>query len=153
MRKEVLGITNKSMEKDREIVIKKIYDLGFEVGHNNHSEIGWVLREYDDLIARALKMGIKSPDSYYADGKIKGKAGRDKNIEGQKAPEKATVVLRKFDVLGARIDFPDRIEEVHRDTPLGRPSMNDFPSFVRKGKASEAPGLLEGFKPIKKNRH
>ena len=138
------------MEKDKESVIKKIYDLGFEVGLKNHSEIGWVLREYDELLACALKLGIKSPDSYYADGKIKGKAGRDKNIEGQKAPEKATAVLRKFDVLDAKIDFPDRIEEVGRDHPLGKPSLNDFPSFVQKGRASEIPSLLQGFKPSKR---
>jgi len=120
------------------------------VGLKNHSEIGWVLREYDDLIARAQKLGIKSPDSIYADAKIKGKAGRDKNIEGQKAPEKASAVPRQSDASKPGIEFPNVREEVRRDHPPGRPSLNEFPSLVRKGKATEVPGLLEGFKPSKR---
>ena len=46
-------------------------------------------------MAKASKLGIKTPDSYYADGKIKGKANKDKNIEGPKIPEKETPAIRK----------------------------------------------------------
>jgi len=35
-------------------------------------------------------MGIKSPDSYYAQSKIRGKASRDKHIDGSKVPQKET---------------------------------------------------------------
>ena len=78
-----MGITNTNMEKERAELIKKIYELGFEVGVKSHSEIGWVLREYNTLVENARKLGIKSPESYYQDGKIKGKASRDKPSEAK----------------------------------------------------------------------
>lgn len=120
------------------------------MGLKNHSEIGWVLREYDDILASALKLGIKSPDSYYANGKIKGKASRDKNIEGQKIPEKPTAVPRKFEFLDNGITPPDHTENVDIDHPLGKPSMHDIPNLMKRGKATEVPGLLEGFKSIRR---
>ena len=65
---------------DKEQLINKIYELGFEVGYKNHSEIGWVLREYNQLISEAQKLGIPAPENYYNNGKIKGRASRDKGI-------------------------------------------------------------------------
>ena len=46
-------------------------------------------------MTKASKLGIKTPDSYYADGKIKGKASKDKNIEAAKIPKKEPPAVRK----------------------------------------------------------
>ncbi|CAG0997139.1 MAG: hypothetical protein MPEBLZ_03826 [Candidatus Methanoperedens nitroreducens] len=149
--KEVLRIISKSAEKERAQIIKKIYDLGFEVGVKNHSEIGWVLREYNDLIARASKLGIKMPDSYYADGKTKGKTSRDKNIEGSKTPEKVTPAIRKVVVSDPKVVDPNiQKEEARFDTHLEKPSLNERPKFIEKGSATEIPRFLEGFRPNKR---
>lgn len=148
--KEVLRIISKSAEKERAQIIKKIYDLGFEVGVKNHSEIGWVLREYNDLIARASKLGIKMPDSYYADGKTKGKTSRDKNIEGSKTPEKVTPAIRKVVVSDPVVDLNIQKEESGFDHRLEKPSLNELPKFVKKSSATEIPRFLEGFRPNKR---
>ena len=95
-------------------------------------------------------MGIKSPDSYYSEGKIKGKASRDKQIEGIKTPEKTTVTAGKTDLPSGRIDPSDRRKKVEMDHPSQKPSMNELPNFVKMSSATEIPGFLEGFKPSKK---
>lgn len=95
-------------------------------------------------------MGIKSPDSYYADGKKKGKMNRDKHIDGSKIPEKAATEARK------RIELPDpgidlsEKEDVELYHPLKKPLFNEFPNFVKKSSTTEIPGLLKGFKPSKR---
>ena len=148
--KEVLRITSKSEEKEKTEIIKKISELGFEVGVKNHSEIGWVLREYNDLIAKASKLGIKMPDSYYADGKTRGKTSRDKNIEGSKTPEKATPAVRKVVVSDPLVDLNIQKEESGFDHRLEKPSLNELPKFVEKSCATEIPRFLEGFRPNKR---
>jgi hypothetical protein len=144
------GIPSKITEKDRAELIKKIYELGFEVGLKNHSEIGWVLREYNDLTSRALDSGIKSPDSYYSDGKIKGKASRNKNVEGPKTPEKETPPFRKMVLTDHVFDHEIQKEESGFERRLQKPALNELPKFVEKGSATEIPAFLEGFKPNKR---
>jgi hypothetical protein len=117
------------------------------VGLKSHSEIGWVLREYNDLINKAQKLGIKSPDSYYTDGKTKGKTSKDTGVDAQKVAQKADVFVKKVDAAGITAGFDDDIEEIVTHTPQKKPSLNELPNLVRKSKASEIPGLLEGFKP------
>ncbi|HEY6586108.1 MAG TPA: hypothetical protein VIY97_02970 [Candidatus Methanoperedens sp.] len=148
--KEVLRITSKSAEKERAEIIKKISELGFEVGVKNHSEIGWVLREYNDLVTRASKLGIKMPDSYYADGKTKGKTSRYKNIEGPKTPEKVTPAVRKVVVSDPVVDLNIQKEESGFDHRREKPSFNELPKFVEKSSATEIPRFLEGFRPNKR---
>ncbi|MDL5502850.1 MAG: hypothetical protein QSU88_06500, partial [Candidatus Methanoperedens sp.] len=126
------------------------YELGFEVGLKNHSEIGWVLRDYNDLIAKASILGIKTPDSYYADGKIKGKTSRDKTIEGSKVPEKATPAIRKVDVRDPIVDHIAQKEEHRPDHNLERLSLNELPEFMERSRATEIPRFLEGFRPHKR---
>ena len=144
--KGVLGITGKTGEKDKAEVTKKLYELGFEVGFKSHSEIGWVLREYNDLINKASKLGIKSPDSYYTDGKTRGKTSKDTGVDAHKTEQKADVFVKKVDASGIMAGFDDNIEEIETNTPQKKPSSIELPKFIRKGKASEIPGLLEGFK-------
>ena len=95
-------------------------------------------------------MGIKSPDSYYADGKIKGKAGRDKHIEGPKTPDKETAKVRKIVFTAPAVDSNIHKEESGFDHRLQKPTLNDMPKFVEKNSATEIPAFLEGFKPNKR---
>ncbi len=120
------------------------------MGLKNHSEIGWVLREYNDLTSRALNSGIKSPDSYYADGKIKGKASRDKTIEGPKIPEKETTPVRKVIFSDHVADPAIQQGDSGFERRLQRPTLNELPKFVEEGRATEIPSFLEGFKPNKR---
>jgi len=116
------------------------------VGLKSHSEIGWVLRELNDLTGKAQKLGIKSPDSYYADGKTRGKTSKDTGVDAQKTAQKAEIFVKKVDVSDITAGSDEDIGEIETNTPLKKPSLNELPKFVRKGKASEIPGLLEGFK-------
>ena len=148
--KEVLRITSKSAEKEKAEIIKKISELGFEVGVKNHSEIGWVLREYNDLIARASKLGIKMPDSYYSDGKTKGKISRDKTIEGSKTPEKVAPAAVKVLVRDPMVNHINQKEGSRPDHNMEKPSLNELPEFMGKSRATEIPRFLEGFRPHKR---
>ena len=117
------------------------------MGFKSHSEIGWVLREYNDLINKAQKLGIKSPDSYYTDGKSKGKTNKDTGVDANKATQKPDVFVKKTEVSDIMAGFDDAIEEIETNTLLKKPSLNELPKFIRKSKASEIPTFLEGFKP------
>ncbi|CAG0969052.1 hypothetical protein METP3_01328 [Methanosarcinales archaeon] len=140
-----MGITNTNMEKEKAELIKKIYELGFEVGVKSHSEIGWVLREYNTLVENARKVGIRSPESYYQDGKIKGKASRDKNSE---VKEKNTGIVKNVTVSEIKNDTGEieefEVLELHR-----KPGLNELPNLVKQTGHTEVPGLFDGFKPLR----
>jgi hypothetical protein len=115
------------------------------VGLKSHSEIGWVLREYNDLINKASKLGIKSADSFYTDGKSKGKTNKDTGVDPNKAEQKPDIFVKKVDASGIMAGFDEDIEEIVTHTPQKKPSLNELPTFVRKSKSSEIPGFLERF--------
>lgn len=114
------------------------------MGLKNHSEIGWVLREYNNLIGKAIKSGIKYPDSYYAEGKVKGKTSRDKSIEGTKASGKSVDFVKKAPIPETSGAIPDISEEDEFMTPSRRPTLNELPRLTRKGRAVEIPSFLKG---------
>ncbi len=116
------------------------------MGLKSHSEIGWVLREYNDLINKARKFDLNSSDSYYIDGKTKGKTSKDTGIETNNTAQKADVFVKKVDTSGI-IGFDDDIEEIGTYSPQEKPSFIELPTNIRKSKASKIPGFLEGFKP------
>ena len=134
------------MEKQRAELIKKIYELGFEVGYKSHSEIGWVLREYNTLMENARKLGIKSPESYYQDAKIKGKTNKD-NGEEVKSPKKAVDLVKTEKVSEIKIDTGE-IEESGAMHSQRKPGLNDLPDLVKHAGNTERPGLIGGFKPL-----
>jgi hypothetical protein len=140
-----LGITNTNMEKERAELIKKIYELGFEVGVKSHSEIGWVLREYNTLLENARKLGIRSPESYYQDGKIKGKASRDKPSE---AKEKKADIVKNVTFSEIKNETGE-IQEFEGLQLQRKPGLNELPNLVKQTGYTESPGLLEGFKPLR----
>jgi hypothetical protein len=134
---------------DKEQLINKIYELGFEVGYKNHSEIGWVLREYNQLISEAQKLGIPAPENYYNNGKIKGRASRDKGItesSGKKVQQEAGANRK----LGASADLDTPHDEGEEENLLKRPSFGDLPRLVKKTNMVELPRFLQGFKLFQK---
>ena len=95
-------------------------------------------------------MGVKMPDSLYADGKVKGKASKDTGGMGvQKAPEKADIFVKKPEFSNT---VPDTVEETEYSVghPSRKPSMNELPKSVKKSRETEIPPFLEGFKPSKR---
>ncbi|MCX9012234.1 MAG: hypothetical protein OIN66_14080 [Candidatus Methanoperedens sp.] len=139
-------ISGKTSEKEQ--LINKIYELGFEVGYKNHSEIGWVLREYNKLISEAQSLGIQSPENYYNDGKVKGKANRDKGISeysGKMAQGAATDLPA-----GSDTDADDLPDEERTDRVLRKPSIDQLPHLVEKISMIDIPKFLYGFKLLKK---
>ena len=139
-----MGITNTNIETERAELIKKIYELGFEVGFKNHSEIGWVVREYDSLVEKALKLGIRSAESYYHDGKIKGRASRDKSDESK---EKHVDIVKNVTV--SEIKNQTGEIELFEVLQLQRkPGLGELPNLVKQVEHTEVPGLLDGFKPL-----
>jgi hypothetical protein len=146
-----LGITNTNRETERAELIKKLYALGFEVGLKNHSEIGWVLREYNNLLENAHKLGIKSPEIHYHDGKLKGKKNRDKGTDLHKAPEKVANFVKKVTVSEIKIESGG-IEEFEVLQLQRKPDLNELPNLVKKTEYTEIPRLLDGFKPLGSSR-
>ncbi len=136
------------MEKERAELIKKIYELGFEVGLKNHSEIGWVLREYNTLAENAQNLGIKAPEIYYHDGKLNGKKNKDKGND-VKSSGKAANLVKKAAVSEIKIDSGELIEEFEVIRSHGKPRLNELPNLMKKAKSIEAPQLLEDFKPLR----
>ncbi len=138
-------ISGKTADKDQQLLISKIYELGFEVGYKNHSEVGWVLREYNQLISEAQKLGIPAPENYYNNGKIKGKASRDKGItetSGKIIQQEASTSRTP----GAAANTDTPVDEGEEENYLKKPSFSDLPSLVKKINMIELPRFLQGFK-------
>ncbi|HEY9206221.1 MAG TPA: hypothetical protein VIO58_09885 [Candidatus Methanoperedens sp.] len=114
------------------------------MGYKNHSEIGWVLREYNNLIDEAKKAGIESPEKYYDDGKIKGKSSRDKGA-GLSAESKKVRANAGY-VTDTNPDLGDLKDEEYNKIFLNKPSFNGIPGMIEKITAVEIPKFIYGFK-------
>lgn len=116
------------------------------MGLKNHSEIGWVLREYNTLAEDARKIGIKAPEIYYHDGKLNGK--KNKNKTGDvKANGKAANLNKKVAGFETKIQSGDMVEEFEYLLSQKEPGFNELPNIVKKAKNLDMPQLLKGFKP------
>lgn len=119
------------------------------MGIKNHSEVGWVLREYNTLAENAQKLGIKSPEIYYQDGKLKGKTSRDKNNE-EKASVKEADQAKKGTVSEIKVESSGIIKEFDVLQSKRKPSLNELPNLVKKTKSSEMPQLVKGFNNLRR---
>jgi len=97
-------------------------------------------------------MGLKSPDSHYAQGKLKGKTTKDKGDDVHKSSEKVEVLVKKINVSDIGAGYFYDIKENETNTPLKRPSLNELPEFIKKSRSSEIPGLLEGYTASKRKQ-
>ncbi len=118
------------------------------MGYNNHFETGWVLIEHTRLINEAIKQGIQSPESYYNDGKKKGRASREKNI--CESYEKKTNEVSTVNGFKIGIDKTIANKEINEYEFLKKPSHNAFPNLVKKIRMVGTPKLLYGLKLFKK---
>lgn len=108
-----------------------------------------MLREYNQLISEAQKLGIQTPESYYNNGKVKGRASRDKGItesSGKKAQQEAGASRTP----GAAADLDTPRDESEEENFLKRPSFGDLPRLVKKMNMVELPRFLQGFKLFQK---
>jgi hypothetical protein len=137
------------MENKRAELIKKMYEFGFEVGLKNHSEVGWVLREYNTIMENAQKLGIKSPEIYYQDGKLKGKTSREQSHE-VRASVKEADITKKGTVTDIKVESSDIIKEFDDLQSKRKPSLNELPNLVKQTKYTEMPQLVKGFKSIRR---
>lgn len=104
-----------------------------------------MLREYNQLISEAQKLGIQTPENYYNNGKVKGRASRDKGItesSGKKVQQEAGPIRTPGST--AELDTPH--DEGEEENSLKRPSFGDLPRLVKKINMVELPRFLYGFK-------
>jgi hypothetical protein len=103
-----------------------------------------VLREYNALVKEALALGIKSPENYYSESKIKGKASRDRGVIGHKNLDNEKPVRVVVPDKGDSHDaIPDESEPGHF---FKKPELTGIPELVEKIRMVEIPKFLEGFK-------
>ncbi|MCZ7382968.1 MAG: hypothetical protein O8C64_15535 [Candidatus Methanoperedens sp.] len=102
------------------------------------------MREYDALIKEAQSLGIKSPESYYNEGKIKGKAGRDRGEVGHKIPQEGKIVPGDAQALDN--DLSKKKEKTQSYYLLKKPGISSLPSLFDKISMTELPKFLGGFK-------
>jgi hypothetical protein len=103
------------------------------------------LREYNALIKEALNLGIKSPETYYYEGKIKGKASRDRGIMGHKVREERETVPGNVPATDNENAGKTK-KETKSYNLLRKPGFNSFPRLVEKIGMIEFPKFLGGFK-------
>ncbi len=89
-------------------------------------------------------MGIEKPESYYDDGKVKGKSSRDKGA-GLSAESKKVRASAGY-VTDTNPDFDDSKDEECNRIFLNKPSFNGIPGMIEKITAVEIPKFIYGFK-------
>lgn len=151
-----MSIPGNEAEKKKSEIIKKLQNFGFEVGYYNHFELGWVLKKYNELITDARNQGIKSPEYYYNDGKIKGKANRGQVLDGDKISQNEPEIdigIKGELINESKINITEIIKPPNKiiATPfLDRPKLDDLPKMFEKNKTTELPELLRGMKLLKR---
>ncbi len=104
-----------------------------------------MLREYNQLISEAQKLGIQTPENYYNNGKVKGRASRDKGItesSGKIVQQEAGTSRTP----GAAANTDTPVDEGEEENFLKKPSFSDLPHLVKKINMIELPRFLQGFK-------
>lgn len=108
-----------------------------------------MLREYNRLISEAQKLGIQTPENYYNNGKVKGKASRDKGItESSGKITQKEISASRTPGAAANTDTP--VDEGEEENILKKPSFSDLPRLVKKMNMVELPRFLQGFKLFQK---
>lgn len=139
---------HKKSKKHAELV-DQIYQLGYEVGYNNHSEIGWVLRDKSRLLNEAQKQLIDSPENYYNEGKTKGKLSREKGIGG--AGNSGNNIIPPTKIISSKKnDSVDDNDDIERTPHLPRNKISELPQMVKKIRVTEIPEFLKGLKHLRR---
>ncbi|MCX9025307.1 MAG: hypothetical protein OIN85_04335 [Candidatus Methanoperedens sp.] len=103
------------------------------------------MREYNALIKEALNLGIKSPETYYNEGKIKGKAGRDRGEVGHKVQKEGEIVSGNKPARDNE-DAAKTKKETKSYYLLKKPGFSSVPRLFDKISMTELPKFLGGFR-------
>ncbi len=101
------------------------------------------MREYNALIKEALNLGIKSPETYYYEGKIKGKASRDRGEAEYNIPQEGKTGQGKAT---DKENASQRKKKTGLYNLLTKPDCYNLPHLVEKISMIEFPEFLGGFK-------
>ena len=98
------------------------------------------MREYNALIEEALNIGIKSPETYYYEGKIKGKENRDKGEGGNIIPGGKVVSGYVPDMDNK--EASQKKKQTKSYNLLAKPHFNSLPPIVEKISMIKFPKFL-----------
>ncbi|MFP4654950.1 MAG: hypothetical protein ACLFMM_04650 [Methanohalobium sp.] len=157
--------TGKSQKTE---ILKKVYDLGFEVGYNKHSELGWVTEKYSKLYSLSKMYNLDEyVHRYYVKGKRDGSQEKERNLyaslsreekgseDGAKTSQgspglESTQETKTYFESGFGCEYNNNYECIH--TPAQKPTMLDLPDFLSKPEKLDKPENVKGFKPFTKKR-
>lgn len=149
-------------ESEKSELIKRVYELGFEVGYHKHSELGWVTERYSKFDVFAREYGLEDfVRSSYMKGKEEGSKSKDRDVHGglgkkqtKKEEEKPKVSpqimpVRKKSEDGTEDGFRTRHTTDERNyLPTKQPTMIDLPQVTSLTTTIERPTQINGFKPL-----
>ncbi|WP_292486913.1 hypothetical protein [Methanohalobium sp.] len=145
-------------------VLKKVYDLGFEVGYNKHSELGWVTDKYSRLYSLSKMYGLDEyVHRYYIRGKREGAQEKEQNLYAslsreEKKNKDEEKELQESQELNSETNFESGFGCTYSNdyeciqSPAQKPTMMDLPDFLAKPKKLEKPDSVKGFKPFTHRR-
>ncbi len=139
-------------EKDR--LIKKAYELGFEVGYHRHSEIGWVNQSLVTLYNFSREYGLEEivRDSYHG-GKKKGSAIRERDLKKDLSPTRVSQyenihVSGIINPSGISSGYSKQHKTIHSKSPVNRPTMMNLPENTSIVGMIQRPSQIKGFFPL-----
>ena len=160
-------IKKASDDKKREL-IKKVYELGLEVGYHKHFEMGWVSERYNQLFDEATEYGLeKEIEEYYEKGKLDGEEKKEKDVayvssrpvslevKPLKEGEKIIKAVEKEIGESAEIEpvKHERIDHIAvEQIPAKKPDVTSPPKFFERIEVIDLPPFIEIFKLFKKPR-
>ncbi|MHC1576604.1 MAG: hypothetical protein ACXQTE_04555 [Methanosarcinaceae archaeon] len=147
-------------ESKKAEIIKKAYELGFEVGYHKHSEIGWVKINYSKLDDLSKKSGLEDlAYTNYEKGKEEGILSREKGLtigSQTSAPSDSETLSIPYErVTEKKIGSVFKREQVNQDrvdAPVKQPELLDLPAATSLTKAIDRPSNINGFKPLMRHK-
>jgi hypothetical protein len=151
-------------ESEKSELIKRVYELGFEVGYHKHSELGWVTERRSEFDSFAREYGLEDlVRSNYQKGREEGARSKDRDIHGglgkkqtKKEDEKPkvspppSIPVRKKSEDETEDSFRTRHTTDERNySPTKQPTMIDLPQVTSLSTSIERPTQINGFKPLK----
>jgi len=154
-------------DSEKSELIKRTYELGFEVGYHKHSELGRVTERYSIFNAFAREYGLEDVvRSNYLKGKEEGARSKERDIHGglgkkqaKKEMDKPKVSLHLSIPVSKKTD--DKTEDKTKNSfrnhqtkdernysPTKQPTMIDLPQVTSLVTSIERPSQIEGFKPL-----
>lgn len=149
-------------------ILKNVYNLGFEVGYNKHSELGWVTDKYFRLYSLSKMYNLDEyVYRYYVKGKRDGsqeternpyasfsceeKKSEDRSKKSQESLELETIQdTETYFESGVGCEYNNDYECIY--TPVQKPTMLDLPDFLSKPEKLDKPENVKGFKPFTQKR-